>query len=146
MRWMFYLVVSFGFTISGIYHIHDGSLIKLLMGVAAAIFGIIGIIVAAVALFSERMVLRLTPEGFGFGTLKKRYFYYWSDILVFGVGDVGAKKVCFTLREHIRKDLGVREINRRAIGFDRFLPDTYGMKPMDLAKLLEDWRHRHARP
>ena len=117
-----------------------------LVGGVLIAWGILGVVACMVALLSKRMVLRLTPEGFGFGTLRKRYFYHWSDILVFGVGSIGQKRVCFTLKEFYSGEEKVREVNRAAIGFDRFLPDTYGKKPMELARLMEDWRHRHAQP
>ena len=90
------------------------------------------------------MTLRLTPEGFSFGTLRKQYFYKWSDIAAFGVGTIVGKKTCFTLRADYPGETKVRAINQEFMGFDRFLPDTYGMKPTEVAVLLEEWRQRYA--
>jgi hypothetical protein len=142
-RWVGFLAFSLFSALIGVIQARNGGW---LVGGMLFAWGFFWGMVCVIALFSKRMVLRLTPEGFAFGTLKKRYFYHWSDILIFGVGSVGQKRVCFTLREHRSDQERVREINQRAIGFDRFLPDTYGKKPMELAKLLEDWRHRYSQP
>ena len=100
--------------------------------------------ISLAVLFSKRMTLRLSPDGLSFGTLRKQYFYKWADIAVFGVGSIGEKKACFTLRADYQGETKVRAINQEFMGFDRFLPDTYGKKPTELAKLLEEWRQRYA--
>jgi hypothetical protein len=143
VKWIALLTFSLFSALMGAAQVGNG---RWLVGGMLIAWGILGGVACTVALFSKRMVLRLTPEGFGFGTLRKRYFYHWSDILVIGVGSIGQKRVCFTLREYIPGEEKVRKVNQGAIGFDRFLPDTYGKKPMELAKLMEDWRHRHAQP
>src|ERR1043165_6871781 len=66
------------------------------IGIIGIAWGIIGAIVSIGALFSRRLRLRLTPQGFEFGTFRKRYFYPWSEIAGFGVGALGGEKVCFT--------------------------------------------------
>src|SRR6266404_3321264 len=142
-KWIGFLTFSLFTALMGAVQAGNGGW---LVGGLLIAWGVFGSVICTAVLFSKRMALRLTPEGFGFGTLKKRYFYHWSDVLVFGVGSIGVKRVCFTLHENIREEKRIRQINQGAIGFDRFLPDTYGKKPMELAKLLEDWRHRYAEP
>jgi hypothetical protein len=143
-KWFLILLGSLALAVGGAFVIRGGAVISLFMGFLAMAFGICGILVSLTALFSERMVLRLTSEGFGFGTLRRKHFYKWSDIAVFGVGSVTQRRTCFTLREGYAGEERIRSINRGSIGFERFLPDTYGKKPMELAKLLEDWRHRYS--
>jgi hypothetical protein len=143
-RWFCMLLGSFAFIGGGMFVLGLGTVINLVMGVSGIVFGIVGVPVSLSALFSKRIVLRLTPEGFSFGTLRKKYFYNWTDIAQFGVGSVGVKKTCFTLRADYQGETKVRAINQGFMGFDRFLPDTYGKKPVELAKLLEEWRQRYA--
>ncbi len=146
---VFVLLASSGFLIGGLYVIHEGTVISLAMGLLGTGFGIVGIPVAVITRISKRMVLRLTPEGFGFGTLRKKYFYDWHVIAGFSVGSLsvgwaGQKKVCFTFRSDYQGEEKIRAINQKWMRVDRFLPDTYGKKPMELVTLLEEWRHRYA--
>jgi hypothetical protein len=105
--------------------------------------GVLGGVTSLAALFSKRMMLRLSPAGFQFGTLRKKYSYRWSDVVQFGVVHMVGKRVCFTFHPSFRGEEKVRKINRPA-GFDRFLPDDYGMQPLKLAELLEQWRTQHS--
>ena len=136
-----FFAVSLLLMFIAIVQVKDG---KWLAGMILLAPGGIGSVVCLTALTSKRMILRLTPEGFAFGTLRKKYFYSWSDVAVFGVASIGEKRACFTLRPDFAGDEKVRAINQAAIGFDRFLPDTYGKEPMELAKLLEEWRYRYS--
>jgi hypothetical protein len=126
----------------------------LYLGGAALLFGF-----TAWVLPAPRMRLRLSPEGLAYGTLRRRYFFRWSDVAKFGVADfAGHRWVVFLLAPHYQGDKRERALNRslhdervRAInrgfgGFDRFLPDTYGMRAVALAELLESWRVRYGRP
>lgn len=144
-KWICILLFSLAIGVGGAIVLREGKAISLLMGVLGLVFGSIGIMVSLSAVLSSRMVLRLTPEGFAFGTLRRKYFYGWSDIAEFGVGRAGTKRTCFTLRGDYAGEERLRIINQGSIGFDRFLPDTYGKKPMELARLLEDWRYRYSR-
>jgi hypothetical protein len=114
------------------------------MGFIGIAWGTIGMAVTIGALFSKRFRLRLTPQGFEFGTFRKRYFYPWSDIAVFGVGTLAGEKVCFTFRQDFQGEERVRRSNQANVGFDRFLPETYGKPAWELAKLLEEWRRRYS--
>jgi len=93
-------------------------------------------------LTSPRMWLKLDRECIRFGTLRRIHCYRWSDIAAIGVAWVAEEKVCFTFRANYQGEKKLRAINQASFGFDRFLPDAYGKKPRELAKLLEDWRHR----
>jgi hypothetical protein len=141
---LFMLIASLFFLVGGIAVIREGSITGLVGGIIGIVYGIVGISLTLVSIFSKRMVLRLTPEGFAYGTLWKKHFYRWNDIAVFGTGSVCVRLTCFTLRGDYAGEEKLRIINQRSIGFDRFLPDTYGKTPTELAKLLEDWRYRYS--
>src|SRR5260370_39083888 len=143
-EWTGLLVLCSALAAGGVFIVRDGKMVSAVVGCFGTLFGLAGIVAAIAALFSKRMALRLTSEGFSYGTLRKKYFYKWSDIGVFGVGSIGEKKACFTLRADYVGEEKLRAVNRGSIGFDRFLPDTYGKKPMELAKLLEEWRHSYS--
>jgi hypothetical protein len=140
-KWIGFLTFSLFSALMGGIRARNGGW---LVGGMLVAWGSLGCVICTVVLFSKKMVLRLTSEGFAFGTLRKKYFYKWSDIAEFGVGRAGTKRTCFNLRWHRFEEERVRRINRGSIGFDRFLPDTYGKKPMELARLLEDWRYRYS--
>jgi hypothetical protein len=90
---------------------------------------------------TRRMHLRLNASGFAFGTLRKQYMYSWSEIESFGVAEFASNRwVCFVFAPGYRTEAKVRAINQDFGGFDRFLPETYGMRAEELAKLLESWR------
>ena len=144
IKWLSLLLASLAFVVGGVFLLHENKFMDFAIGILGMIFGIIGILTSLTCLFSKRMTLQLTPQGFSYGTLRKKYFYKWSDIAVFGVGSIGVKKACFTLRTGFAGEEKIRAINQCSIGFDHFLPDTYGKKPMELAKILEDWRQQHA--
>jgi hypothetical protein len=56
----------------------------------------------------------------------------------------GHQWVVFTCVPWYSGDERIRAINQEFGRFDRFLPDTYGMRAATLAQLLESWRLRHA--
>src|SRR5258706_11607309 len=140
-----FLVIYLAVTAGGTFIVREGPVISLLMGCLGIAFGTLGIIGSFAALIWPRFILRLTPQGFSYGSLRKSYFYNWADIAVFGVSDFGmGKRVCFNFRPHYSGEVKVRAINQGSVGFDRFLHESYGMTPMELATLLEKWRQRYS--
>lgn len=65
-KWLGFMGFSVFSALVGLTRLNSGSS---LLGGILMIWATMGGVVAAVALFSKRMVLRLTPEGFSFGTL-----------------------------------------------------------------------------
>ncbi|OWK45724.1 hypothetical protein [Fimbriiglobus ruber] len=97
-------------------------------------------------LTAPRMWLRLSPTGFEYGTVLRRYSFRWDDVAWFGVSEFASHRwVVFVFAREYPGDERVRRINQRFGGFDRILPDTYGYRPVALAELLESWRFRHTR-
>jgi hypothetical protein len=111
----------------------------LYLGMAVLLVGF-----AAWVLFAPRMRLRLSPAGFAYGTVRRRYFFRWVDVARFEESEfAGGCWVVFTLVLEYEGDERVRYINQEFGRFDRFLPDTYGMQAAQLAELLESWRLRY---
>src|SRR5579871_844719 len=104
------------------------------------IISIIALVGCVVGLFTTRLDLVLCPDGFRFGTVRKQYYYRWSDIRHFGVAWHTRYRVCFTFQSHYPGESSVRKVNQRWMGFDRFLPENYGMDPKHLAQIMETWR------
>ena len=96
--------------------------------------------------FASRMRPHLSSAGLTFGTLRRRYTYRLSDIASFFGLHMGSwyNTVGFNFSDSFPGERGVRRINQEFGRFDRFLPDTYGMQPLELAALLETWRLRNA--
>ena len=117
---------------------------NLIIGAVLSILGAFGAIVLFAAPFSQKLVLRLSPEGLKYGTFRRTHFFPWSAFEKFGVIDLGGKRTCFLLKAGARFGDKVAASNRASIGCDRFLPATYGKSAADLAELLETWRRRHA--
>ncbi len=98
--------------------------------------------------FVPRMRLHLTETGFSFGSLRRRSTYRWSDIAHFFPLEFGGQRhVGFNFSPTFtggQRDERVRRINQGFGGFDRFLPDNYGLERKALAQLLESWRLAHS--
>jgi len=105
----------------------------------------IGTFFSASVPFLSRMRLRLSPSGFTFGTLRRKYEYRWSDVAAFFALSMGSnlRTVGFNFSRSYSGEQKVRRINQEFGGFDRFLPDTYGMRPLELVTLLESWRLKY---
>ena len=106
-----------------------------------------GTVFSAFVPFLSRMRLHLSPSGLSFGTLRRKYEYRWSDVASFYALSMGPhlRTVGFNFSPSFLGEEKVRRINQEFGGFDRFLPDTYGMQPLELATLLESWRLRYGK-
>jgi hypothetical protein len=119
------LLISLGFTVIGVWMIVEGE------GIAAwfvaSFFGL-GLVVALAQFWPAASYLKLTPKGFVCCTLFRRWSAEWGSVGVFGIGQVGNdKRVVF---------------ERHGSRGRKFLPDSYGRTPEQLADLMNDWRQR----
>jgi hypothetical protein len=96
-------------------------------------------------LASQRFRLRLSPEGFRFGNMRRTSAHRWSDVQEFVV-----RKDQYLTRVGIRFT-GAFEAERRArqppggyMRINRRLPCRYGMREDALCRLLENWRLKYA--
>jgi hypothetical protein len=92
-------------------------------------FGL-GIPLSAVALFSSRLNLVLTADGFTFGTIWGSRTVRWADVNSFEARSIGRTKlVSFETMSSGRQKIG-------------YLSETYGMSARELAEMMNTWRLR----
>jgi hypothetical protein len=115
------------------------------LGIGGIIISFFGVLFCVWVMISSRMNLHLSSKGFNFGTVKRISDYKWTDISSFDVARISYNDiVCFTFSDSYYGEMKTRSINQGFGGFDRFLPDTYGLKAADLVALLESWRKQHS--
>lgn len=108
----------------------------------AIVFGL-GSLVFAVQLLPGSSYLLLEPDGFTVRTLYRLQKYRWAEVERFGVTRIGGNKtVAFDFSGQYGKDRVARQVAAGISGYEGTLPDTYGMKPEQLAELLNEWKAR----
>ena len=124
------------FVVGGIGILRDDSGPKLVGWGAVAFFGL-GVLVAPLPLLPGAFGLRLDRDGLTIRQIWLDFRIAWADIEGFAVGGRCGGHVMIDLRTPRGSGLG-----RRLSGHDGMLPDTCGMKAVELASLLERWRRR----
>jgi hypothetical protein len=119
------LLICLGFTVIGVLMIVEGEGITAWF--VASIFGL-GLLVTLAQFWPAASYLKLTPKGFVCWTLFRNWSAGWESVSEFYVGLVG-------------KDERVVFVRSGSSG-TKFLPDTYGRTPKELADLMNDWRRR----
>jgi len=108
-------------------------------------FFLVGVVTAIAQLHPEAVFLEISREGIRFRNLFQTTYIEWRTIEGFGVVDLrsgkGGRKrgVAISLLPEFRKQGKMQQLTRDFIGFDSVLPDTYGLKPQDLAALLNSY-------
>jgi hypothetical protein len=112
-------------------------------GWAAVIFFGIAAILLLVRLITKNE-LSLSPEGFTVTNLGRTATTPWTHVESFGVMSPGgrARIVGYNFVEGLGGVAGMRRAARSRMGYEALLPDTYGLKPEELARLMNDWRER----
>lgn len=116
-------------------------------GVAAMLFFGGGALVSTLQIVANSRLV-LSPEGFTIFGLGRRLTTRWTEVASFSVVAAGASPINRMVAVNLAgaDRLGrARAAARAVLGYDRLLPDTYGMKAQDLAALLDEWRARHSR-
>ena len=101
--------------------------------------------ISLIEIFSDRSYLRLTPEGFTIHGHLRSTTYRWDEVAGFGVEAIGSefnKMVVLDFSDNSQVSPVGRSVARALAGCEGALPDTYGMKPADLAALMNAWRLR----
>ncbi len=97
--------------------------------------------------------LRLTREGFEIKHLFRKSFTRWDEVSRFEVIDFSVNNrnkisiVAFNLSRKNKNSIIVailRQIARQLLGFETHIPNNYGKKPEELAKLMNEWKERYA--
>jgi hypothetical protein len=88
--------------------------------------------------------LELRPEGWTMRTLLGRRFHYrWGDVERFyTVQDGFSRKVVLNFSPSCREMPSLRSFNAATLGYEGAL-ENYGMRPTDLAALLEQYRKKY---
>jgi len=119
------LLICLGFTVIGVFMILEGDGFDAWL--VASFFGL-GLVVTLAQFWPAASYLKLTPKGFVCCTLFRNWSAGWESVSEFYVGRVGKdERVVF---------------KRSGSSAMKFLPDTYGRTPQELADLMNDWRRR----
>ncbi len=112
-----------------------------LFGVSVAFLVALALVFASDCL-PQAAYLRLTAEGFGWRRFYlRRQAYRWKDVDRFEVDwSDESPTVKFRLSPSYRERHGIRALTGNDSAASRLLADNYGMKPKDLAALLNDLR------
>ena len=105
-----------------------------------ALFGL-GVAVFLLQLHPKCSYLILRTEGFTFCALFRKHGVRWQDTKAFVPVRIGMNTLVgwsYASTFHARDRL--RELNQALAGVDAALPDNYGLRPEDLANLLNHLR------
>ena len=108
-------------------------------------FAVLTVLALWQALSKKSSLLTLTREGFSFQTPLASHTYRWDDIDSFGYGTMNRRDAVyfkFASTYTGNKPLLAGASKYIAKGFEMYLPDTYGMPSLALARLMTDWHAR----
>lgn len=116
-----------------------------LVGYSGAVFFGLGVIVFTIQLLPNSSYLHLTPEGFTFCNLFRSHTVPWHLARDFAVIRVSRRPlVVWKYSPDFAAHPKARALSRTLCGYDAALPDSYGMRPQELADLLNSLQHRYA--
>lgn len=143
LRWTLVLAASLIFVAAGVLVFIMAPNGRVAAIVAILFFGF-GAVVAVLQMVTGR--LELSPRGFTLRGLGRTSTTAWSDVTSFSV--VTPTAAWMKMVEVELADTETLRHTRAAVkavaGAGRLLPDMYGMKPEDLAALMNQWRSRYA--
>jgi Bacterial PH domain len=151
-RWLFMLVGNGAFVALGIWMISDPTSFDqthraippaLIAWFGIAFFGL-GLIASIVMLTPKLSYLRLDADRLTIRNLLRTSRMRWEDVDDFAAIDMpGPRKILrvgYNKRTRAQRAMG--RANMALIGRNSALPDTYGLKAEDLARLMSLWRAR----
>ncbi len=110
---------------------------------AIIIFFGLGIIVFIIELLPKSSYLKLTSEGFEVCLLYRSNFTKWTEVTGFGIYYISYNTlVVFNYTEKHNKHNAGKKIARFLSHYQGALPQTYGMKAIKLAELMNEWKHK----
>ena len=139
LRTALLLLGSLGFTALGVFMARDGEWLGYLVGGLFAL----GLPVFAVQLHPRAAYLLLNEEGFTYCSLFRVQNVRWADVQGFGVIAVNSfRMVAWNFVPGHPRTGQARRLSQAVSGYEAALPDTYGLKPKELANLLDGLRQR----
>jgi len=145
-----YLLISCAFVFIGFIVIDENALLR---WSSISFFGL-GVIVFIIQLIPDSTYLRLTRDGFEVRSLYKSNFTKWDEIKSFRAGSLtvptytnlgtfistNKKMVFYDYKKSHKK----YRIGKSLSGRQAALPDLYGMKVDELAKLMNKWKNKNS--
>lgn len=117
------------------------------LGILTCGFFGLGIPMALIQLHPKASFLHLTTDGFTMRTLFRNHTVRWVTVNEFAVIWVGSNRVVAWNYIHALRGSGrLAGMSRKMSGYEAALPDTYGMRPQDLADLLNSIRRHYSPP
>jgi len=140
LKWIGVFLICAVFTVIGVLMIRDGAMKGWL---PTLIFGA-GLVISFLPLIGFRSSLTLGPEGFEQMLMGRRMAYRWDEVSEFGVWGMSHGPFSST---HLvsfeplhEDDTKLKRLNRGLAGASSALGDTFGMKAIDLAIIMNLYR------
>ena len=131
------LSVSVGFVGVGRWMVHEGQWSGWLI---IGFFGVCALVAIALML-PGASYLRLNSEGFTMCCMYRSHTFKWSDVAEFDVSQIfGNTMVMMNFSDSYKASPSVRKFNVATVGFDGALPNSYGLKPEELADLMNRYK------
>jgi hypothetical protein len=133
------LLISIVFTLLGAWMIFNGDD----MGYwAIGLFGVIGIPVFLMQIFTNKNYLELDSEKFTYSTFITKKTFYWKDVEAFDLWKIHNNKFVRWLPNANYQGEPVKPVVKSIVSKALMLPDTYGMKAEDLVEMMNEIRRR----
>jgi len=132
------MLVCLTFVAGGIYLVQE----VLPGGWFAVLFGGVGLVVFVIQIIPGASYLQLKRDGFEFCSFfRKSGLIRWGQVSEFGVWLVPLSRTEIVVFDYEGLSKRVfRDVNRRLMGASDGLPDSYGLKPQELADVMNAWR------
>ena len=143
LKWLALLVSSLVFALGGVlvfFAAPNGR------GGGVFVTGFFGLcaVIALLQLLAPGRI-ELSPDGFTVYGLGTRTTTPWSDVSSFATVRASALSKVVAINPADSRTLGrAGAAVRKVVGFNRALPDTYGLNAEDLAALMNGWHTRYA--
>jgi hypothetical protein len=132
-------VICLAFVVIGTLMVRDGKP----MGYFCGGFFALGLPVFAIQFHPKAAYLHLTSDGFTFCSLFRAHTVQWAHVREFAVICVGPNQmVAWNFTPDYSATGRARAISKGLLGYEAALPNTYGMKPQELAELMESLRQQ----
>jgi hypothetical protein len=136
-------LVCVAFVGGGVLMIRDGQKV----GWLCAGFFSLGIPVFLIQLYPKSSFLTVSEDGIEFCSLFRRSKLQWSDVSEFGVysirhhGLTVSTMVGMNYSREYQRLSKARSVSKALAGFEAGLPDTYGFRAEELARLLSAYHY-----
>lgn len=117
-----------------------------LVGWITTIFFGLGIPMSLFMLFSRRMYLRLTADGFEMASLFNTKMIRWNDVEGFRIGRVrNVKMIAIVYKPGYKDQKVLRRVASSLAGMEGAIPNSYAVSLDKLLAILNEWHARFAK-